>query len=212
MATELSVAVLERDLECSRSDVSVSAKLFEPASSPVTGRTVYLSSLVKVAATSVRDGVVRPVSKTVRVRVAGVTACPCAKSVIQALTGEEGRDYTATHMQRTLAELSITLRPDESVQLSTLSRILRSSMSSPAYPGLKRLDEAEVVMRAVTRPVFIEDAVREAVASVVREMRHLNGDDRIVVRMRSVESLHDYDMLAVYSGRLSEARALLGNG
>jgi hypothetical protein len=30
--------------------------------------------------------------------------------------------------------------------------------------------------------------------------------------MRSVESLHDYDMLAVYSGTLSEAKALLHHG
>ncbi|MEM2545786.1 MAG: GTP cyclohydrolase I FolE2 [Nitrososphaerota archaeon] len=212
MATELSVAVLERDLGCERSDVVITARLFEPTTSPVTGRAVYLTSLVRVTATSVRDGVVRPVRKVVSVRVAGVTACPCAKSVIQALTGEEGRDYTATHMQRTIAELSVSLRPEESVPLSSLTRMLRDSMSSPAYPGLKRLDEAEVVMRAVTKPVFIEDAVREVVSSIVREFGHLHPDDRVTVRMRSVESLHDYDMLAVYRGRLHEARALLGNG
>jgi GTP cyclohydrolase-4 len=212
MATELAVAVLERDQECSRAEVSISAKLFEPATSPVTGRPAYLSSLVSVRSVSVRDDKVRPLMKSVAVRVTGVTACPCAKSVVQALTGEEGRDYTATHMQRTLAVLKLTLRPEEHVRLRTLTRILRESMSSTTYPGLKRLDEAEVVMRTVKKPVFIEDAVREVVLKVARELGHLHPGDRITVRMRSVESLHDYDMLAFYSGTLSEAKALLHHG
>ncbi len=212
MATELAVAVLERDHDCTRAEVSVSAKLFEPATSPVTGRPAYHSSHVSVRSVSVRDDVVRPLTKAVAVGVAGVTACPCAKSVVQALTGEEGRDYTATHMQRTLAVLKLTLRPEEHVGLGTLTRILRGSMSSPVYPGLKRLDEAEVVMRSVKRPVFIEDAVREVVSTVARELGHLHPGDRLTVKMRSIESLHDYDMLAVYSGTLSEARSLLEHG
>lgn len=212
MATELAVAVLERDQDSSRAEVSISAKLFEPATSPVTGKPAYLTSLVSVRSVSVREGAVRPLTKTVAVGVTGVTACPCAKSVVQALTGEEGRDYTATHMQRTLALLRLTLRSEEQVELRTLTRILRQSMSSPVYPGLKRLDEAEVVMRSVKRPVFIEDAVREAVLAVARELGHLHSGDRLTVRMRSIESLHDYDMLAVYSGTLSEARSLLQHG
>ena len=212
MATELAVAVLERDQECSRAEVSISAKLFEPATSPVTERPAYLASHVSVRSVSVRDDKVRPLMKSVAARVTGVTACPCAKSVVQALTGEEGRDYTATHMQRTLASLRLTLRPEEHVMFGTLTRILRESMSSTTYPGLKRLDEAEVVMRTVKKPVFIEDAVREVVLKVARELGHLHPGDRITVRMRSVESLHDYDMLAVYSGTLSEAKALLHHG
>jgi len=212
IATELAVAVLERDKDCSRAEVSISAKLFEPATSPVTGRPAYLTSHVSVRSVSVRDYSVRPLMKAVAVRVTGVTACPCAKSVVQTLIGEKGRDYTATHMQRTLAVLKLTLRPEEHVRLRTLTGILRESMSSPAYPGLKRLDEAEVVMRTVRRPVFIEDAVREAVLKVAKELGHLQPGDRITVRMRSVESLHDYDMLAVYSGTLSEAKALLQHG
>ena len=212
MATELAVAVLERDQDCSRAEVLISAKLFEPTTSPVTGRPTYLTSLVSVRSVSVRDDSVRPLMKTVAVRVTGVTACPCAKSVVQALTGEEGRDYTVTHMQRTLALLRLTLRPEEHVRLGTLTRILRQSMSSQVYPGLKRLDEAEVVMRTVKRPVFIEDAVREAVLMVAEEFGHLHPGGRLTVRMRSVESLHDYDMLAVYSGTLSEARSLLQHG
>jgi len=212
MATELAVAVLERDQDCSRAEVSIYAKLFEQATSPVTGRPAYLTSHVSVRSVSVRDYSVRPLMKAVAVRVTGVTACPCAKSVVQTLIGEEGRDYTATHIQRTLAVLKLTLRPEEHVRLRTLTGILRESMSSPAYPGLKRLDEAEVVMRTVKRPVFIEDAVREVVLKVAKELGHLQPGDRITVRMRSVESLHDYDMLAVYSGTLSEAKALLQHG
>jgi GTP cyclohydrolase FolE2 len=68
------------------------------------------------------------------------------------------------------------------------------------------------VMRTVKRPVFIEDAVREAVLMVAEEFGHLHPGGRLTVRMRSVESLHDYDMLAVYSGTLSEARSLLQHG
>ncbi len=212
MATELAIAVLERDQDCSRAEVAISAKLFEPSTSPVTGRPAYLTSFVSVRSVSVRDGAVRPLTKSVAVRVVGVTACPCAKSLVQVLTGEEGRDYTATHMQRTIAVLRLTLRPEEHVRLGTLTRILRQSMSSSVYPGLKRLDEAEVVMRTVKKPVFIEDAVRDVVLSVARELSHLHPSDHITVKMRSIESLHDYDMLAVYSGTMSEAKSLLQHG
>lgn len=200
----LAVEVLGRHDYAGSAEVVIRARAYDVAVSPMTSKPSYRWSRVRAAARVSRAGTA---SKSLQVSTLGITACPCAKRVVQAMWRDE-RDLTATHMQRTLGRIGLAYRADESVQVGRVLEVLRGSFSSQVLDLLKRPDEARVVVDAVTNPLFIEDSVRHAVKSLVEAFPHLSGDDLLEVEMRSVESIHSYDMVARFSGPLSEARSL----
>ncbi|MCS7094564.1 MAG: GTP cyclohydrolase, FolE2/MptA family [Thaumarchaeota archaeon] len=201
----LAFEVLQRHDYSESAEVVLRARAFDVASSPMTSKPSYRWSKIKVAARVSKRG---DSSKFLQVSTLGITACPCAKRVVQAMSGDE-YDLTATHMQRTVGRIKLAYRADESVQVNRVLEVLRSSFSSQVVDLLKRVDEAKVVVDAVTNPLFIEDSVRAAVRSLVRVFPNFADEDLLEIEMKSVESIHSYDMVARFSGTVLEAKSLL---
>ncbi|MCS7118401.1 MAG: GTP cyclohydrolase, FolE2/MptA family [Thaumarchaeota archaeon] len=201
----LALEVLQRHEYSDSAEVVLRARAYDITNSPMTSKPSYRWSRIKVAARVSKGG---RSSKLLEVSTLGITACPCAKKVVQAMAGEE-YDLTATHMQRTFGRVKFAYRSDENVQVDRVLEVLRSSFSSQVLDLLKRPDEARVVVDAVTNPLFIEDSVRIAVRSMVKAFPDLADDDHLEVEMKSVESIHSYDMVARFSGLFKEAKSLL---
>src|SRR3954465_13028101 len=116
--------------------------------------------------------------RLIGVRAQGMTACPCAQTLVQARAQERliedgfsdaeiervfAAVPVATHNQRGLGTLHIGC-PETCVQdidAQALVEIVENSMSSEIYELMKRSDEGAVVEKAHRRPRFVEDCVRE---------------------------------------------------
>ena len=114
----------------------------------------------------------------------GMTACPCAQTLVQASSRERlladgfGDDEierifeavpVATHNQRGLGTLYVGCPEgcDTDIDAEQLLAIVEDSMSSEIYELMKRSDEGAVVEKAHRRPRFVEDCVREMIRGVI---------------------------------------------
>jgi GTP cyclohydrolase-4 len=98
------------------------------------------------------------------------------------------------HTQRGLGTLRLGL-PEEcstEVDASELRAIVEDSMSS--------------------RPRFVEDCVREAIAGTVARFGKLGDDAFVSARQENLETIHQHNVLAERSGLLGELRRELGGG
>ena len=128
----------------------------------------------------------------------GITACPCAQTLVQASSRERlladgfGEDEierifaavpVATHNQRGLGTLHVgcPVGCETDIDAKRLLTIVEDSMSSEIYELMKRSDEGAVVEKAHRRPRFVEDCVREMIRGVVDGMP---GAGRRRVRLR----------------------------
>ena len=146
------------------------------------------------------------VSKRMRVSLFGVTTCPCAYNVVYALTGYEGE----THMQRALGTAEVLTTPNASITPSDLANAISSSMSSETHQVLKRGEEGDVVHRAISRRRFAEDVAREIAARLASlSEEKLPSSSKVFVRVRSLESIHTYDVEAKLSASVAELRGLV---
>jgi len=117
------------------------------------------------------------------------TVCPCSKAI---------SDYGA-HNQRGILTLTVRGADTRSngsgaAWIEDLVEVAESCASSPVYPVLKRPDERHVTMRGYEKPVFVEDAVREAACA-------LGEDGRIAwfaVEVSTDESIHNHAAYARY--------------
>ncbi len=205
IATEL----LSRHSYSSRASCELSGELFRIVETPRSMNRSYESVGVWAYASARRSGGVET-RRGVGVRVNGVTACPCAQEVVRTLAGLNGPDgsrlseVAGTHMQRTIATVRLLLTDGSSVDLLELADIVKKCMSSSTYDLLKRIDEGELVVRALSNPLFAEDVVRLIASSVRTSFGFLASQTRIIVEVKSIESLHNYDMLARLSATLGE--------
>jgi GTP cyclohydrolase I len=104
--------------------------------------------------------------------------CPCSKEISQ---------YGA-HSQRAIIRTRIRSRPDAMVWIEDLVTMLERQGSAEIYPLLKRQDERSVTEAAYENPKFVEDVVRDVVAT-------LRQDRRVVwfqVECESMESIHNH--------------------
>ena len=93
-----------------------------------------------------------------------------------------------------------------------LVEIVESSMSSENYDLLKRPDELFVVEKAHRHPRFVEDAVREMLASVVAMYADLPDDAYLHARQVNMETIHKHDVFAERGGTAGEIRQELQDG
>src|SRR5205085_6764735 len=139
------------------------------------------------------------------VRAQGITACPCAQTLVQArsrerlledgFTEEEvARVFeavpVATHNQRGLGTLHVGC-PEScatDIDAERLLAIVEHSMSSEIYELMKRSDEVAVVEKAHRRPRFVEDCVREMIAGVVERFPQLDGRSFVSARQENLET------------------------
>jgi GTP cyclohydrolase-4 len=167
--------------------------------------------------------------RLVGVTAQGMTACPCAQTLVQAASrerlqadgfGEEEIERifesvpVATHNQRGLGTLHVGC-PEEcdlDIDAQRLVAIVENSMSSEIYELMKRSDEGVVVEKAHRRPRFVEDCVREMIRGVVDKLPELGDDSFISARQENLETIHQHNVVADRFGLLGELRSELSSG
>jgi GTP cyclohydrolase IV len=204
-----------------RAEVHIEARYPEYKPAPVSGiETQEIFSLLGAAVASEAG-----TRRLIGVRAQGMTACPCAQTIIQASSHERlladgfsddqiERIFeavpVATHNQRGLATLHIGCPEtcDTDIDAQWLVQIAEESMSSEIYELMKRSDEASVVEKAHRRPRFVEDCVREMIRGVVERL-----DQHFVsARQENLETIHQHNVQAERFGLLGEVRTEIATG
>lgn len=213
LAERIARSLLEKHTYSTRARVSVRARLFETAKTPIS----YVDSVEHFNASihtfAVRGSHTIHVRNFVGVEATGITACPCAKEVIrelyQRVNGEvkEGTPL-ATHMQRSHGRLIV--ESDGSITFTQLLDILHNSFSSRTLELLKRPDEAALVLSAVEKPRFVEDVVRHAAKNVVEKFIHLPDSYRVYIKVRALESIHSHNLESQLKTSLGILRQRIG--
>jgi GTP cyclohydrolase IV len=159
----------------------------------------------------------------------GMTACPCAQTLVQSSSRErlladgfDERDVerifdavpVATHNQRGLGTLHVGFPEgcDVDIDAQRLLAIVEDSMSSEIYELMKRSDEGAVVEKAHRRPRFVEDCVREMIRGVVEHLPELGDDSFVSARQENLETIHQHNVVAYRHGMLGELRRELASG
>lgn len=208
-----------------RAEVHIEARYPEYKPAPVSGiQTQEIYSLLGAAVAS--DAGTR---RLIGVRAQGMTACPCAQTLVEARSRERlledgfseeeiGRIFAAvpvaTHNQRGLGTLHIGCPENcvTDIDAEWLVKIVEDSMSSEIYELMKRSDEGAVVEKAHRRPRFVEDCVREMIRGVVEQLDFLTDDHFVSARQENLETIHQHNVQAERFGLVSELRREIATG
>jgi GTP cyclohydrolase-4 len=217
--------LLDRHEYSTRSEVKARTEIFLPRTSPITQLRTLEPYSLEARATAIRKGDVVGVKKNVGVGAIGVTACPCAQEVLLELSMKELKETfqiddrtirilrrnlpLGTHMQRCHASLSTDLPQGYDLDALELVKIVEDSVSVGTYGLLKRVDEAEVVRRALKSPRFAEDSVRIMARSFVERFPDFPDETKVVFSTKSFESIHKHDFEAELRTTLKELKIAL---
>ncbi len=220
------IAEKVRERQGARSaEVHIEARYPEYKAAPVSGiATQEIYSLLGAAVASEAG-----TRRLIGVRAQGITACPCAQTLVQGRSRErllaDGFDEheierifeavpVATHNQRGLGTLHIGCPEDcdTDIDAQLLLEIVEDSMSSEIYELMKRSDEAAVVEKAHRRPRFVEDCVREMVRGVLERLDFLGDRHFVSARQENLETIHQHNVQAERFGLLGELRAEIATG
>jgi len=208
-----------------RAEVHIEARYPEYKPAPVSGiETQEIYSMLGAAVASEAG-----TRRLVGVRAQGMTACPCAQTLVQARSHErllaDGFSESeierifeavpvATHNQRGLATLHIGCPEscETDIDAQWLVKIAEESMSSEIYELMKRSDEGAVVEKAHRRPRFVEDCVREMVRGVVEQLDFLTDEHFISARQENLETIHQHNVQAERFGLLGDIRGEIATG
>jgi GTP cyclohydrolase IV len=220
------IAELVRERQgAERAEVTIAARYPEHKPAPVSGVQTQEIYTLYGRAVAFEHGTRRIVG----VSATGMTACPCAQELVAARAKERlaadgfsaeqiarilQRVPVATHNQRGLATLHIGCIEEcvAEIDAFALLEIAEGSMSSEIYELMKRSDEVEVVEKALRRPRFVEDCVREMIAGVVRGFPELDGASFVSARQENLETIHQHNVVAERHGLLSELRPEIESG
>ncbi len=145
----------------------------------------------------------------------GMTACPCAMETCRELLRAEypllGDPRLAdlpviSHNQRNRTRLVLELGEDAEVEADAMIAAIEAAQSSPTYAILKRGDEGRVVLDAHRRPKFVEDVLRDLLASLPERFPDLPDSVRARASTSSEESIHKYNVDAAHEVSLGELR------
>jgi GTP cyclohydrolase-4 len=208
LCADIARRLLERHDYASYSEVRTKADYFLERRTPLGKRTTERYCLM--ASATARRGSVS-VRKSIGVEVIGMTACPCAMETIRHDLEVQGRLAgknvpIITHNQRNRTTLLMEVPEGFEVEADDLIDIVEASLSSPTYEILKRGDEAKVVEMAHEEPRFVEDVVREILASVLKKYSDFPDEVRVWVRSESEESIHKHNAVAERITTLGELR------
>jgi GTP cyclohydrolase-4 len=224
LAQHIAEKVRDRQ-DARRAEVHVEARYPEHKPAPHSGiRTQEIYTLHGIAVASAAG-----TRRVVGVTAQGMTACPCAQTLVQASSRErlladgfDERDVerifeavpVATHNQRGLGTLHVGCPEecDTDIDGEQLLAIVEESMSSEIYELMKRSDEGAVVEKAHRRPRFVEDCVREMIRGVVDELPELRDDSFVSARQENLETIHQHNVVADRHGMLAELRRELASG
>src|SRR3954462_12985354 len=218
LATHIAERVRERQ-GARRAEVTIRARYPEHKPTPVSEVPTQELYTMLGAAVSSETGTRRLIG----VQAQGMTACPCAQTLVQARSHErllsEGFSEdeiarifeavpVATHNQRGLGTLHIGCPEtcENDIDATWLVEIVENSMSSEIYELMKRTDEGAVVEKAHRRPRFVEDCVREMVRGVVERLEFLSDLPFVSARQENLETIHQHNVQAERFGLMGELR------
>jgi GTP cyclohydrolase I/GTP cyclohydrolase-4 len=224
LAQHIAEKVRDRQ-DARRAEVRIEARYPEHKPAPISGiPTQEIYSLLGAAVASEAG-----TRRLIGVRAQGMTACPCAQTLVQGRSRERLLDDgfsedeivrifeavpVATHNQRGLGTLHIGCPEDctTDIDAQVLLAIVEGSMSSEIYELMKRSDEGAVVEKAHRRPRFVEDCVREMIRGVVEEFGGLTDRHFVSARQENLETIHQHNVTAERFGLLGEIRSELATG
>jgi GTP cyclohydrolase I/GTP cyclohydrolase-4 len=208
-----------------RAEVHIDARYPENKPAPVSGidtQEIYTLHGIAVASAA---GTRRLIGVTAQ----GMTACPCAQTLVQAASRERlladgfsdddvervfAAVPVATHNQRGLGTLHVGCPESCTTDIDgqRLLAVVEDAMSSEIYELMKRSDEGAVVEKAHRRPRFVEDCVREMVRGVIDGFPELDDDSFVSARQENLETIHQHNVVAERAGQLGELRRELASG
>jgi GTP cyclohydrolase-4 len=224
LAQHIAEKVRDRQ-QARRAEVHIEARYPEHKPAPESGIvTQEIYSLLGAAVASEAG-----TRRLVGVRAQGMTACPCAQTLVEARSRERlmtdgfsdaeiGRIFAAvpvaTHNQRGLGTLHIGCPEDcvNDFDAEALLAVVENSMSSEIYELMKRSDEGAVVEKAHRRPRFVEDCVREMVRGVIERFPILTDRHFLSARQENLETIHQHNVTAERFGLVGEIRRELDSG
>jgi GTP cyclohydrolase IV len=224
LAQHIAEKVRERQ-DAQTAEVTITARYPEHKPAPVSG--IETQEIYTLHGSAVAG--VNGTRRLIGVTATGMTACPCAQTLVQESSRERllAQGFSddeierifesvpvATHNQRGLGTLRIGCPESCDVDIDALAlvAIVEASMSSEIYELMKRSDEAAVVEKAHRRPRFVEDCVREMVGGVVAAFPNLGDDVFVSAHQENLESIHQHNVVAERFGLLGELRAELATG
>ena len=211
--------LLARHRYATEASVQASAEYFLRTGISETKRSFENYMLIADAlATRGPDGEVT-LSRAVGAEAVGMTACPCAMETCREQLAAQFpllRDASLkelpmiTHNQRNRTRLVFELTDESEVEADAIISAIEAAQSSPTYAILKRGDEAQVVVNAHRHPKFVEDVLRDLLASLPG--RFPTVSDSTVVRASTVseESIHKFNVEASHQVTLGELRRSSG--
>jgi GTP cyclohydrolase IV len=172
--------------------------------------------LLRAEARSFRasDGSLR-LERSVGAEVVGMTTCPCAMETTRTLLeaqypmlsdpGLKGMPMI-THNQRNRTSLLFAFGEHGEVEADSIIAAIEAAQSSPTFAILKREDEGRVVTDAHRRPKFVEDVLRDLLASLPVRFPEIPDDVRIRASTVSEESIHKYNVEASHETTMGDLR------
>src|SRR5918998_6757051 len=208
-----------------RAEVHIDARYPEYKPAPVSGiatQEIYTLHGIAVAG---ETGTKRLVGVTAQ----GMTACPCAQTLVQASSRERllsdgfsddeiervfAAVPVATHNQRGLGTLHLGCPESCTTDIAAerLLAVVEDAMSSEIYELMKRSDEGAVVEKAHRRPRFVEDCVREMIGATLERLPALTDKHFLFSRQENLETIHQHNVVAERFGLVGELRAELASG
>jgi len=174
---------LKEKFQSQKAHVRFEFPFFLEKKAPVSGAVGLMDYTVRFEATQGAADAESDFIATVIVPV--TTLCPCSQAI-----SEHG-----AHNQR--GRVTYSVRFHRPIWIEDLIALVESCASCELYSLLKRPDEKAVTERAWSRPVFVEDLVRDVAAKSDREPNIL----WYRVEAENFESIHNHNAYAVVERR-----------
>jgi len=158
-------------------------------------------------------------SVKIGLKASNITGCPCTEtytkfSIIPALKKQGfsleqikkilNTTKSGTHTQRGLSTIYVD-KNSRNVNHKTLYEILDKSCHL-IFELLKRPDEHELVLRALTKPQFTEDVVREIVGNTLSVLGNLPDHTRLSATSLLYDSIHIHDVYTKIDRTIGELK------
>ncbi|MBL4918252.1 GTP cyclohydrolase FolE2 [Szabonella alba] len=120
------------------------------------------------------------------------STCPCSLELAEHARRTRGQLATP-HSQRSVARLSVELRPAKCLWFEDLIELARAAVPTETQVMVKREDEQAFAELNAANPIFVEDAARSFSAALRGDARI--GDFRVLASHQ--ESLHSHDAVSL---------------
>jgi GTP cyclohydrolase-4 len=226
ICSDIATMLLKSHRYANRAEVKAEGEAVIEKHTPKTGMISYEPcNLTALAVAERKRNDAYSVRKMIGVSVTGITACPCAQELLRDSSRKEIIERfnlpkevankilrklpLATHIQRSHGSLITEVPSGIEIDVSKLVDIVEKSMSASSYGLLKRVDEAELVKRAVRNTKFVEDCVRSMMKNFAKSFPNLPDSTIATFKQISSESIHKHNFMAERTITLRELRKTL---